>query len=477
MGAILFIVISVLVYGLKIVHNSRHLTYDKWCEIFISFFIFTNCLGFGLPLIELDRYYVDGVFGFKYRLEVYMLITPIFFIVLSKRMKWHSMRIPWYVVLALTVFAAVNIFNPSNVISSSTILAIAQIFSYLLFLYIVCSCVNIDTLLKGIYEGLVYTTLLQLILTICYPILGITAVVELFREGVSIRAAERPGAPGTFNHPNALGGYMAITVAFFAICYMMGFRKQKSLTWGLIAFFVLIFTFSRTALLATIGTTILLVLIYRTRESSIFTIKNIFTLILPMLLLASALIFLTPIKNSFIGSNMDEMMLARMMHYYCGYEIIQEHPFFGLGLNTHLEYIRRNISFGATFGDINKIFWRAEEFMGSNPIHNVPLILLSELGIIGTLPIVYYIIRQFLKIKSRLRGDYNESYKIMALYAVALISYILIHGMADWAPVNVLMRNIWMLVFFAVAIDRYKWEESAPEHSSHTINPRNNIEA
>ena len=77
MGAILFIVISVLVYGLKIVHNSRHLTYDKWCEIFISFFIFTNCLGFGLPLIELDRYYVDGVFGFKYRLEVYMLITPI----------------------------------------------------------------------------------------------------------------------------------------------------------------------------------------------------------------------------------------------------------------------------------------------------------------------------------------------------------------------------------------------------------------
>ena len=196
MGAILFIVISVLVYGLKIVHNSRHLTYDKWCEIFISFFIFTNCLGFGLPLIELDRYYVDGVFGFKYRLEVYMLITPIFFIVLSKRMKWHSMRIPWYVVLALTVFAAVNIFNPSNVISSSTILAIAQIFSYLLFLYIVCSCVNIDTLLKGIYEGLVYTTLLQLILTICYPILGITAVVELFREGVSIRAAERPGAPG-----------------------------------------------------------------------------------------------------------------------------------------------------------------------------------------------------------------------------------------------------------------------------------------
>lgn len=463
MGAILFIFLSVLVYVLKILHNSRELTFDKWCEIFISFFIFTNCIGFGLPLFELDRQYVDGIFGYKYRLEVYMLITPVFLVVLSRRMQWNFMKLPWYALLALVAFAAVNILNPANVIVPSTILALAQIFSYLLFLYMLCSSVKIDSLLRGIYEGLVYTTILQLILTICYPILGITQVVELFREGVSIRAAERPGAPGTFNHPNALGGYMAMTFAFFTVCYFMGYNKRKSLIVGLMAFFVLIFTFSRTALLASLGTTILIILLYRTRQSSIFTIKNFFTMILPMLILATALIFLTPIKDSFIGSNMDEMMLARMMHFYCGYEIINEYPWLGLGLNTHLEYIRSTISFGAMFGDIDKIFWRAEEFMGSNPIHNVPLILLSELGIIGTLPIVYYIIRQFVKIKPTLRSEYNESYKIMSLFGIALISYILIHGMADWAPVSSLMRNIWILVFFTMAVDHYKWENSNKE--------------
>jgi O-antigen ligase len=259
---------------------------------------------------------------------------------------------------------------------------------------------------------------------------------------------------------------MAMTFAFFLVCYLMGYNKRKSLLIGLASFFVLIFTFSRTALLATLATTILIVLIHRTRESSIFTIKNFFTMILPMLIMATGLIFLTPIKDSFIGSNMDEMMLARMMHFYCGYEIVGEYPWLGLGLNTHLEYIRSNISFGTMFGDINKIFWRAEEFMGSNPIHNVPLILLSELGIVGTLPIVYYIIRQFVKIKSTLRGEYNESYKIISLFGIALISYILIHGMADWAPVSTLMRNVWILVFFVMAIGHYKWEENTPEEET-----------
>ena len=174
MGAILFIFISVLVYVFKILHNSRELTFDKWCEIFISFFIFTNCIGFGLPLFELDRQYVDGIFGYKFRLEVYMLITPVFLVVLSRRMQWNFMKLPWYALLAIIAFAAINICNPANLIVPSTILALVQIICYLIFLYMLCSCVKIDTLLRGIYEGLVYTTILQLALAICYPILGIT---------------------------------------------------------------------------------------------------------------------------------------------------------------------------------------------------------------------------------------------------------------------------------------------------------------
>lgn len=460
MGAIIFIILAVLIYVVKITHNSRELTFDKWAEIFISFFIFTNCLGFGLPLIDLDRPNIDGVFGFKYRLEVYMIIAPMFFVIMARRMQWKFLNIPWYVILGIILFAAINILNPNNLIVASTVMSLAQLLSFMLFIYMICSCVPIKVILNGVFEGFFYTAILELALTICYPILGIDAVVELFREGVSIRAEERPGAPGTFSHPNSLGGYMAFVATFFMSCYLMNFKKKLSLIGGLIAFFVLIFTFSRTALVATVLTLILLVVIYKTRESSIFTIKNIFTLIIPLLAGAVALIFFTPIKDSFIGSNMDEMMLARMMHYYCGYEIIGDHPWLGVGLNTHLEYIRNNISFGAMFGDINKIFWRAEEFMFSNPIHNVPLILLSELGIVGTLPILYFVIKRFRKIKTVLRDDdSNESYKILSLFSIALICCILLHGMADWAPVSTLMRNIWILVFFVTALPHYRTKE------------------
>ncbi len=452
MGAILFIVISILIYTVKILHHSRALTFDKWCEIFLSFFVFTNCIGFGLPLIDLGVPITCGAWGYKFRLEVFMIITPIFFIVLSHRMQWRLMPIPWYVLLGILLFCAINIFNPANMAVPSTCIALSQLLCYIIFLYIVCSSIDMKTVIKALYEGFMYSTILQVLLTICYPILGIEQVVELFRESVSIRAEERPGAPGTFSHPNNLGGYMIYVIAFYTTCYLMQYRKRMSLIMTIAAFFVLIFTFSRTALLASIISIIALIVIYLTRNGSIFTIRNIFTLILPLIIGSLALIFLTPIKNSFIGSNIDEMMIARLLHFYCGYETIIEHPWLGVGLNTHLEYIRHNITFGAVFGDISRIFWKAEEFMYSHPIHNILLIILSELGVVGTLPILFFIIYRFYNVKKVLRTDEPLENRLMYLYSIGIICCVLVHGMADWAPFSMQLRNIWVLVFFVTAV-------------------------
>lgn len=452
MGATIFIIISVLIYVIKIIHNSHNLTYDKWCEIFISFFIFTNCIGFGLPLIDLDLQTTCGSWGYKFRLEVFMIITPIFFIVIAKKLQWKLLPISTYTLLCLIAFAAINIFNPNNLSIPSTAIALAQLFTYLIFLYIMCSCIKSEVLLKAIYEGFLFTVILQTALTICYPILGISQVAGLFRDNVSIRSVERPGAPGTFSHPNSLGGYMVYVVLFFVSCYIMNYRKRSSLILAAVAFFVLIFTFSRTALLASLISIIAIITIYTTRNGRIFTIKNIFTLILPLFLGGCAFLFLSPIRNSFIGSNMDEMMLARLLHFYCGYETIIEHPFIGVGLNAHLEYIRNNIDFGATFGDISKIFWRAEEFMFSHPIHNIFLILLSEMGIVGLLPTLYFIGRRFYNVKKYIRSDISNEDKILYLYSIALICSLGIHGMADWAPLSLQLRNIWILIFFATSV-------------------------
>ena len=76
MGAVLCIILAVFIYGVKILNNSRNLTFDKWCEIFISFFIFTNCLNFGLTFFEISE---GMAYSNPARIEVYMIIIPVFF--------------------------------------------------------------------------------------------------------------------------------------------------------------------------------------------------------------------------------------------------------------------------------------------------------------------------------------------------------------------------------------------------------------
>ncbi len=468
MGAILFIILSVLLYAGKILFHARNLTFDKWCEIFISFFVFTNCAGFGLPLIDLDLPAWNGLYGFKFRLEVFMIILPVFFIVMARRSQWQFLPLPWYVLLFVVLFCASNLLNPYNLAVHTSAIALAQVVSYLIFVYLICSCVKLDSLMKGLFEGFVYTVILQTFLVICYPILGITQVVTIFRETTSIRAETRPGAPGTFTHPNSLAGYMAYTITLFTACYLLGYEKRKSLIFGGLSFFVLIFTFSRTGLLATLASVIIMILIFTTQNSSIFSLKNILTRIIPLLFLAAALILFTPIKDSFIGSNMDDMMLARLMHYYCGYEIITDHPLLGVGMNAHLEYLRANVNL-RIFGDVSKIIWNAEDFMINNPIHNTFLVLLSEHGVIFTLPLLYFFCYRFYKIKSVLRSEYTVNYKIFHFFSIGLICSICIHGMAEWIPLSTSFRNIWILVFIASALSKYRNEGLEQQQQPYTL--------
>ena len=203
---------------------------------------------------------------------------------------------------------------------------------------------------------------------------------------------------------------------------------------------------------------ILIISLYTTQNSSIFSLKNILTKILPFILIIAAAVLFTPLKDSFINSDMDEMMLARLMHYYCGYEIITDHPWIGVGLNSHLEYIRANISF-RIFGDVSRIIWNAEEFMVTNPIHNVLLIWLSEFGILLTLPILIFFGYRFYKIKPILRSSSNTEYKLMQLFSIGLICCLMIHGMADWAPLNLMLRNIWLFAFFVTALAKHQENE------------------
>lgn len=440
MGAIILIVIAVLIYGVKILNNSKNLTFDKWCELFISFFVFTNCLNFGLTLFETPGVvpYTDSL-----RIEVFMIITPVFFIVLARRNQWKLPSIHWLWIAIFIAFAAINILNPNNINSTGTIIAFFNIFSYLAFLYIITAATSVKVIIQGVYEGLTYALILQGITVFLYTI-GITEIATFFREEASIRSVDRPGAPGTFAHPNPLGIYLSYVYCFFLSCYLLDYQKRKSLWLSIATVLVIIPTFSRSSLGSIIFATIILVSILSTKNSSIFSVKNIFTRILPILVLAVAAIFLTPLRNSFVGSNMDEMMFARLLHYYCGFMIFTEHPFIGVGFNSHVQYMTANFNF-RSLADVDLLY---DTFLFSNPIHNIWLIWLCELGVLGTILIIGFLGYQFYKVKPILRSQLTSENKIAAMTTVGIICCFLVQGMGDPSPLGFQIFQMWMIFFF-----------------------------
>lgn len=452
MGKLLLLILTILFFGVKTILSKNTLSYNKWGEILISFFIFTCCLGYGLPIWGSDNEFATGSLGLKYRIDIFTLLIPFFLFILIHRYQWKCPKISIKWLIAFIILFCFNIYNPHNTSVISTTIAFLYLGTYLLFLFIITSTIQVQTLVNGIYYGLLLTAIVHLFLIICYPILGIDAVVKLFRETATVRSILRPGGVGTFSHPNILGVYASYYYVFFLSCVLLQYRKKLSLYSCIISSITIIFTFSRSAILAMSLASVMMIALYTSRNQSIFSIKIILTKIVPILLICAGVIFLTPLKNSFVSSNMDEMMKARIIHYYAGYEIFIDAPFRGVGLNTHLQYLRefKDLEF---FEDT---VWMPEEFFFHNPIHNVFIILLTELGIFIFLAIIAFIAYRFYKLKQDIRSNYSNSYKILRLTTIGIFCCLLVQGMSEWAPISQIVLNLSILFIYTSSVPAYK---------------------
>jgi O-antigen ligase len=154
------------------------------------------------------------------------------------------------------------------------------------------------------------------------------------------------------------------------------------------------------------------------------------------------------------------------MHYYCGYEIFQDHPLVGVGMNTHLVYLYENSSaiiFEQVF-DATDI-WQPEEFMFNNPIHNIWIIMIVELGIIGFLPILAFVIWYIATFKRRIRHSLNRYYNILNISGLGVIFCWLIHGNSDYAPLTPQVLELSLFLIALSLISAYAKEEH-PEFES-----------
>ena len=168
----------------------------------------------------------------------------------------------------------------------------------------------------------------------------------------------------TFPHPNALAGFLLISAILLYITPQPPLKLRGGAAAGVIlALLTIPLTFSRTAIVLEIG--ILLIWILLKIENWKLKIAG------AALLLASSIYYLVSISGS-VASLPDRLSLI-----HNSYLLIHKSPIVGVGLGAF-------IPAAATY----------------QPVHNIYLLLASELGIPAFLVIGYLALENYLKIKS-----------------------------------------------------------------------------
>jgi O-antigen ligase len=140
---------------------------------------------------------------------------------------------------------------------------------------------------------------------------------------------------------------------------------------------------------------------------------------------------------------MDEMMLARLLHFYFGLLVFVQNPVLGVGINSHVQYMTANFNF-RSLGEINLVY---DTFLFYYPVHNIWIIWLAEFGVLGTLLVIAFFVYKFLKIKPTLRSNIICENKIAAMTSIGVICCFLVQGMADPSHLSMHLSQVWMLFF------------------------------
>ncbi len=226
-------------------------------------------------------------------------------------------------------------------------------------------------------------------------------------------------AYGTFSHPNSLAGFLLV-----ALIWWIKFKPlkteiiKKNIYWWMVAWLGLvgiILTGSRTIWAMT-----LVVLIWFLGKS-FKEIKNRWKsgiLILILLFLVFKIINFNYPIGGFLSGWDENGLLKRGQLNLAALHMIKESPLFGVGMKNFLINLPE-------FQKNNQIFWL-------QPVHNILLLLISEIGILG-LGIITWLLFGWWKVKKWTKED------------LLIIGVIVLSGMMDhyWLT---LPQNMWLLV-------------------------------
>ena len=209
--------------------------------------------------------------------------------------------------------------------------------------------------------------------------------------GTSVVASEGIGrwlrAYGSFSHPNVFGGYMFVSIVSVALLFVIGFCSQKKyrmLQYLIITIFLsaLLVSFSRTAIIAC---TFLLVVmfIYSFYNRKGFFASYYFKYLVALIFVLS--LILMPLLNVRFGQSNSvyevRSISERVSSVEESVEIFRENKLLGVGAGNYTLAVYNLNS--------NLEGWQYQ------PVHNIPLLILTEFGIVGFFLTLLVIISYF----------------------------------------------------------------------------------
>lgn len=446
----LIILLVILAAGLFRWIISRGLG-KKASYTLISLFVQTLPFAYGKSIYtflqgkitEDDKVVRLGEFGNNLRIEM-----PSIFIVVLLLLGYYKFRKnifafnqnKWmYVALLMSV---VSFVNPYNIYPASILTIVFPIIQFLIFFKFIEANFSRLEILKGIYDGLMMTALLQLILAICYPVLGLESVAGLFRGDNAFEWSQRRGmasAIGTFGHPGHLALYSFITMIFFTVCYLNRFKRKLSFALIFACFIAMVLTFSRTTIICA-AIVLPIVILIRTKGAEVFSLKYLLYFLCICIVLLFGL-YISPIGYLFFESDSTVQLSNRFIHWSLGYQMWEISKFIGVGINTHVYYMlnKLNINIGGDITLTDTLF-----FLRS-PIHNIHVIVVAEAGLIG-LGVWWYFFANRIKAFYKLCSTQDRVSNIFNLTYIGLLFAIFLYGFFGWTPFTMEIYSLCILL-------------------------------
>lgn len=322
--------------------------------------------------------------------------------------------------LMLFFVFVINYINPYNVNYAASLPVILNVIPVFLFSLMIVENYDKRNIMYCLYEVCCTITIFELILVFCYPILKMDFVSTLFYGDLgftsSLKRVGYVSAVGSYIHPAGLACVSALFALFFFALYREDYNKKKSLLFFVINIFVIYFTYSRTTFVVLLVSLLIVYLFSRRIKVSFKYIIYNFCAFIIIYILS----FIPSINNLFFKSDTDEMLDSRMIHWVIGLDIFDKFPIMGCGINTHIYYMQ------FIYDGI------IPEFIRTNPIHNIHIIFLAELGLIGLIWWLYvyvYIINR--TYNYAIYGSYFKH--IGGVLVLSMYTFMILYSFFGWS--------------------------------------------